>query len=59
MTDAGKADSPSATTTQLLRVLGRPEFSAVAAAIGRKKYGASKFQKYAAAGKKMRGVAPQ
>lgn len=32
--------------------------AAVAASIGRKKYGKAKFQKAAAAGKKMRGMKP-
>jgi hypothetical protein len=32
---------------------------AVAAAVGRKKYGKAKFQKAAAKGKKMRGVKPK
>ena len=32
---------------------------AVAAAIGRKKYGKGKFQKHAKKGKKMRGVKPK
>lgn len=32
---------------------------AVAASIGRKKYGKAKFQKAAAAGKKMKGMAPK
>jgi hypothetical protein len=44
--------------TAQLRRKGVRNPAAVAAKIGRKKYGKEKFQEYAAKGKKMRGVKP-
>lgn len=44
--------------TAQLKKKGVRNPAAVAASIGRKKYGKKKFQEYAAKGKKMRGVKP-
>jgi len=46
-------------SARLARRKGIRDPDALAASIGRKKYGKGKFQKAAAAGKKMRGMKPK